>query len=152
MQKVAQNWLVLTVSGSAFYLGLDSFLGELPILLFTLIGGVVADRHDRRRLLTGSQVVQMTCAFVLMALVWAACPHQPHPGALVHRGTAQASAAAYQSLIPQLVPKEHLPNAIALNSIQFNIARVLGPLLAGVTLAAFGSAACFGLNGCRSSR
>ena len=53
MQKVAQNWLVLTLSGSAFYLGLDSFLGELPILLFTLIGGVVADRHNRRHLLMG---------------------------------------------------------------------------------------------------
>jgi MFS family permease len=149
MQKVAQNWLVLTVSGSAFYLGLDSFLGELPILLFTLIGGVVADRHDRRRLLTGSQVVQMTCAFVLMALVWTGVVRISHILALSFiAGTAQAfGGPAYQSLIPQLVPKEHLPNAIALNSIQFNIARVLGPLLAGVTLAAFGSAACFGLNG-----
>ncbi len=69
VQKVAQSWLVLTLTGSAFYLGLDSFLGELPILLFTLIGGVVADRHNRRHLLLGSQYVQMTCAFVLMALV-----------------------------------------------------------------------------------
>src|SRR5688572_10569517 len=55
MQKVAQNWLVLTISGSAFYLGLDSFVGELPILLLTLVGGVIADRHDRRYLLIGSQ-------------------------------------------------------------------------------------------------
>jgi predicted MFS family arabinose efflux permease len=149
MQKVAQSWLVLTVSGSAFYLGLDSFLGELPILLFTLIGGVIADRHDRRRLLMGSQYVQMATAFALMALVYFEVVQIWHIMALSFvAGTAQAfGGPAYQSLIPQLVPTDHLPNAIALNSIQFNIARVIGPLLAGVTLAAFGSAVCFGLNG-----
>lgn len=149
MQKVAQNWLVLTISGSAFYLGLDSFLGELPILLFTLIGGVIADRHDRRYLLMGSQYAQMTTAFILMALVYLDVVQIWHILALSFiTGTAQAfGGPAYQSLIPQLVTTDHLPNAIALNSIQFNIARVLGPLLAGVTLAAFGSAACFGLNG-----
>jgi MFS family permease len=72
MQKVAQNWLVLTLSGSAsaFFLGLDSFLGELPILLFTLIGGVIADRRDRRQLLLTSQYIQMTTAFTLAALVY----------------------------------------------------------------------------------
>src|SRR5262245_59891385 len=72
MQKVAQNWLVLTLAGasSALYLGLDSFLGELPLLVFTLIGGVVADRHDRRRLLLMSQAIQMTAAFTLAALVY----------------------------------------------------------------------------------
>lgn len=149
MQKVAQNWLVLTVSGSAFYLGLDSFLGELPILLFTLIGGVIADRYNRRYLLMASQYVQMTCAFVLMTLVYLDVVRIWHVLALSFiSGTAQSfGGPAYQSLIPQLVTKEHLPNAIALNSIQFNIARVVGPLLAGVALAAFGSAACFGLNG-----
>src|SRR5215218_3697460 len=72
MQKVAQNWLVLTLAGSssAFFLGLDSFLGELPILLLTLLGGVIADRHDRRRLLLSSQYVQMSTAFTLAALVY----------------------------------------------------------------------------------
>src|SRR3990170_33092 len=72
MQKVAQSWLVLTIAGSssAFFLGLDSFLGEAPILLLTLIGGVVADRYDRRHLLIASQCVQMTAAFTLAALVY----------------------------------------------------------------------------------
>src|SRR5688500_3941982 len=72
MQKVAQSWLVLTLTGasSAFYLGLDSFLGELPLLVFTLIGGVVADRYDRRRLLLMSQAIQMAAAFTLAALVY----------------------------------------------------------------------------------
>ena len=151
MQKVAQSWLVLTITGpsSAFFLGLDSFLGELPILLFTLIGGVVADRRDRRQLLLSSQYVQMTTAFTLAGLVYMDVIRIWHVLALsVITGLAQAfGGPAHQSLMPSLVPKEHLPNAIAFNSIQFNLARVIGPLLAGAALAAFGMVACFGLNG-----
>jgi MFS family permease len=151
MQKVAQNWLVLTITGpaSAFFLGLDSFLGELPILLLTLIGGVVADRYDRRRLLLASQYVQMTAAFALAALVYFNVVHIWHVLALsVMTGLAQAfGGPAYQSLLPSLVEKEHVPNAIAFNSIQFQLSRVIGSLLAGATFAAFGMVVCFGLNG-----
>jgi MFS family permease len=149
MQRVAQSWLVLTLTGSAFYLGLDQFLGELPILLFTLIGGVIADRHNRRLLLMSSQYVQMGCAFTLMALVYLDVITVWHILAISFvAGVAQAfGGPAYQSLIPDLVPRDHLPNAIALNSIQFNVARVIGPLVAGVTIAVLGAAACFGLNG-----
>jgi MFS family permease len=149
MQRVAQNWLVLTISGSAFYLGLDGFLGELPILLLTLVGGVIADRHDRRYLLIGSQAIQLTCAFMLFALVYFDVVRIWHVLALSFTtGIAQAfGGPAYQSLVPSLVPRRDLPNAIALNSIQFNLSRILGPLIAGVTLAAFGMAVCFGLNG-----
>ena len=151
MQKVAQSWLVLTIAGpsSAFFLGLDSFLGEAPILLFTLVGGVVADRRDRRQLLLMSQYVQMTTAFTLAALVYWDVVRIWHVLTLsVITGMAQAfGGPAHQSLVPSLVDKEHLPNAIALNSIQFNLARVIGPLIAGAALAAFGMAACFGLNG-----
>ncbi len=70
MQSVAENWLVLTLTGSAFFLGLDAFLAQLPIMLFTLIGGVVADRRDRRQLLLASQYVQTATAFALAALVF----------------------------------------------------------------------------------
>jgi MFS family permease len=149
MQKVAQSWLVLDLTNSASYLALDAFLGELPILLFTLIGGVIADRRDRRKLLLASQVVQMTSAFALAILVVGGWVQIGHVLALSFlSGCAQAfGGPAYQSLIPSLVHKEHLPNAIALNSIQFNIARVIGPLLAGVTLHALGSASCFTVNG-----
>ncbi|HAK56176.1 MAG TPA: MFS transporter [Acidobacteria bacterium] len=148
-QRVAQNWLVLTLTGSAFYLGLDSFLGELPVLLFTLIGGVIADRHDRRYLLVGSQCGQMASAFMLAVLVYFDVIQVWHILVLSFvSGCAQAfGGPAYQSLLPALVPKEHLPNAIALNSIQFNLARVIGPLIAGVALTTLGFAACFGLNG-----
>ena len=151
MQKVAQNWLVLTLAGSssAFFLGLDSFLGELPILLFTLVGGVIADRHDRRRLLLMSQYIQMTAAFTLAALVyfnriqiWQVLTLS------VITGLAQAfGGPAHQTLMPSLESKEDVPNAIAFNSLQYNLARVIGPLLAGAALGAFGMAACFGLNG-----
>jgi MFS family permease len=151
MQKVAQSWLVLTITGpaSAFFLGLDSFLGELPILLFTLIGGVIADRHDRRRLLLMSQYIQMTTAFTLAALVGFGAVRIWHVLALsVVTGLAQAfGGPAHQSLLPSLVGKQDVPNAIAFNSIQFNLARVLGPFLSGKALAAYGIAACFALNG-----
>jgi MFS family permease len=151
MQKVAQNWLVLTIGGSPFWLGLDAFVGELPILLLTLVGGVIADRHDRRWLLIGSQVVQATCAFVLAALVFRGAEHVPIYAVLALSfctGIAQAfGGPAYQSLLPALVPREDLPNAVALNSIQFNLSRILGPLVASVTLAAAGLTVCFFLNG-----
>ena len=148
MQKIAQNWLVLSLTGSAWYLGLDSFLGELPILLFTLVGGVVADRYNRRVLLISSQVVQLTSAALLATLVYLDVVRIWHVLLLsCTTGLAQAfGGPAYQSLIPSLVPKKDLPNAIALNSIQFNLSRVLGPVLAGLALASVGIAACFGLN------
>jgi MFS family permease len=149
MEKVAQSWVVLDLTNSSFYLGLDDFLGQLPILLFTLIGGVIADRHDRRRLLVGSQFVQMATAFTLAALVFQGRAQIGHILALSFAtGMAQAfGGPAYQAMIPSLVNKKDLPNAIALNSIQFNLARVFGPLLAGVTMAAMGPAFCFSLNG-----
>ena len=151
MQKVAQNWLVLSLTGasSAFFLGLDSFLGELPILLLTLVGGVVADRRDRRYLLLTSQCIQMATALTLATLVYFDVVRIWHVLALsAMTGLAQAfGGPAYQSLIPSLVEKRDLPNAIAFNSIQFNLARVIGPLIAGAALAAFGMAVCFGLNG-----
>jgi len=151
MQRVTQSWLVLTLAGSssAFFLGLDSFLGEAPILFFTLIGGVIADRRDRRQLLLMSQYVQMATAFTLAALVYWDVIQIWHVLTLsVITGVAQAfGGPAYQSLVPSLIDKQHLPNAIALNSIQFNLARVIGPLIAGAALTAFGMAICFGLNG-----
>jgi MFS family permease len=162
MQSVAQNWLVLTLTGSAFFLGLDAFLGQLPIMLFTLVGGVVADRRDRRRVLLLSQYVQMTSAFTLAVLVFLRVVH-PASGGVGQvvsmtvwyvlglsfvNGCAQAfGGPAYQSLVPSLVDKKDLPNAIALNSIQFNLARIIGPLLAGVARATLGTVFCFTMNG-----
>jgi MFS family permease len=123
MQKLAQSWLVLDLSKSPFLLGLDAFLGEIPIFLFSLLGGVVADRVDRRRILLYSQIVQMACAFVLAALIGLGVVRVWHILVLSFvTGLAQAfGGPAYQALIPTLVKTEDLSNAIALNSIQFNL-------------------------------
>jgi MFS family permease len=139
MQIVAQNWLVLSLTNSAFFLGLDAFLQQLPIILFTLIGGVFADRYDRRRTLLASQYIQMATSGTLALLMYFHVVQVWHILVLSSvTGLAQAfGGPAYQSLIPSLVDKKDLPNAVALNSIQFNVARVLGPLLFAATLAAF---------------
>ncbi len=149
MQAVAQNWLILTLTGSAFYLGLAAFLQEAPFLVFSLFGGVLADRVDRRRILLGSPVIQLSSAFLLAALVatgWVRVWHSLVLSAAV--GLAQSfGGPAYQALVPNLVDREDLPNAVALNSIQFNLARVIGPVLGGWAFYALGAAACFALNG-----
>jgi MFS family permease len=151
MQKVAEAWLIVTMTGSrsAFFLGLDSFFGELPLLLLTMIGGLLADRRDRRHMILTSQSIQMLAALVLAVLIYTRHIHIGYVLALSFiAGCVRAfGGPAYQTLIPTLVDREHLPNAIALNSIQFNLARVIGPFVAGATLAAFGMVACFGLNG-----
>jgi MFS family permease len=149
MQQYAQALLVFQLTQSKFYLGLDAFLAQLPILLFMLIGGVIADRHDRRRLLTGSQYVQATSAFLLAALVWSGQVTVAFVLALSFvTGLGQAfGGPAYQSMIPSLVPRRDLPNAIALNSTQFNLSRVLGPGVGAAVLATIGAAWCFAVNG-----
>ena len=119
MQSLAENWLVLALTGSATFLGLDAFLQQLPIMLFTLIGGVLADRLDRRRTLLMSQYVQITTAVTLAFLVYFGYIRVWHILMLSFvTGCAQAfGGPAYQSLIPSLVDKRDLTNAIALNSI-----------------------------------
>jgi predicted MFS family arabinose efflux permease len=148
MQKLAQSWLVFKITDSAWWLGLDAFLGEIPIFLFSMFGGVVADRLDRRKILVVSQLVQMVCA-VLLAIIFGTGIVQVWMILALSfvTGTAQAfGGPAYQALIPTLVKKEDLQNAIAMNSIQFNVARVIGPTLGGVALAKLGAVWCFGLN------
>lgn len=148
MQNLAQSWLVYELTKSAWYLGLDAFLGQIPIFLFSMLGGVVADRKDRRKILVVSQLVQMTCAILLACLVGFGAVEVWHVLLLSFVvGTAQAfGGPAYQAMIPSLVQKEDLQNAIAMNSIQFNVARVIGPTIGGVTLSTFGATWCFGLN------
>jgi predicted MFS family arabinose efflux permease len=148
MQIVAQGWLVYRLSHSAFLLALDQFLGGIPIFAFSLIGGVVADRIERRRILLMSQYVQMACAGLLTLLVATGQVHVWHILCLSFiAGLAQAfGGPAYQALIPTLVERDDMPNAIALNSIQFNLAVTVGPALAGQALAKLGETSCFGLN------
>ena len=148
MQRFAQQWLIYDLTGSAFYLGLDMFVGNVPLLLFTLIGGVTADRYDRRHMLMASQILQMICALILTVLVFTETVRLPYILVLSFTtGLAQAfGGPAFQSLIPALVPRKTLPNAVALNSIQFNLAQSVGPLIGGLVFTTLGLVACFGIN------
>jgi MFS family permease len=148
MQSLAFSWLVLVLTNSAFYLGLVGALQTLPVLLFSLLGGVVADHTSKLRLLFLTQTVLMLLALVLGILVevkviqvWMLC-------VLVFlSGTAMAfDIPVRQSFIVDLVGKPDLPNAIALNSTLFNATRFLGPALGGVVIAWVGMANCFFLN------
>ena len=151
MQEVAQNWLVLQLTNSPFLLGLDAFLGDIPIFLFSLFGGVLADRVDRRYILIGSQVVQMISAAALAVMIWTGFITKDTIWVVLALsfvvGTAQSfGGPAYSALVPSLVEKEDVPNAIALNYIQFNLARVIGPVVGGLAMKYAGAAWCFGLN------
>jgi predicted MFS family arabinose efflux permease len=148
MQIVAQSWLIYRLSHSSRLLALDQFLGGIPIFLFSIIGGVVADRTERRKILLVSQVIQMASAATLTILVTFGLTHVwPILCLSFLSGLAQAfGGPAYLSLIPTLVDREDMPNAIALNSIQFNLAVTVGPALGGLTLARLGETWCFGLN------
>ena len=147
--QVAESWYIYQQTSSATLLGLTAFLNGLPILMFSVFGGVLADRMDRRYLLIGSQILQMVAAFVLAILfflerieVW----HILFTAFLA--GVGQAfGGPAYQAMIPSLVPKKHLPNAIALISIQFNLAGTLGRPIGGWAFKYFGPARCFLING-----
>jgi MFS family permease len=148
MQLVAQAWLIYRLSHSTFLLALDPVLNTIPIFLFSLIGGVVADRVERRHVLSGSQYIQMSCALFLTVML---AFHKIHVWHMLTcsliSGFAQAfGGPAYSALIPTLVEKEDMPNAIALNSMQFNAAVVLGPAISAPVLAKFGEVWCFGLN------
>lgn len=148
MQQVAQAWIVLSLTGSAFFLGVDTFLATLPMILFSLVGGVFADRFDRRRLLLLSQVGQMVTALVLMLLLWFDVVEVWMIFAISFvTGSVQSfGGPAYQALLPALVKRDEIQKAIAMNSTQFNLARMIGPVLAGLALSSLGAVWCFGLN------
>ena len=149
MQTVAQGWVVLSMTNSPFLLGVDGFLATGPMLVFSLFGGVVADRMERKRIMLWSQYLQMTFAFILAALIFSDGVKVWHIFLLSFlTGSAQSfSGPAYISLLPLLVKREDVPNAIAMNSMQFNLARVIGPIIAGIALATVGAAMCFAVNG-----
>ncbi len=148
MQTLAQGWLVLELTNSAFWVGLVSFLGSLPIVLFTLPAGVYVDRSHKRRVITICQALMLVQALVLTTLT-ALHRIEAWQVALlaVFLGCLQAiEIPARQSFFVELVDREDLTNAIALNSSAFNATRIIGPAVAGVLVARVGMAWCFGLN------
>jgi MFS family permease len=149
MQNIAQGWLVLQLTNSAFWLGVVGFSSSIPILLFALIGGVIADHMNKRKLLMITQSAMMVFAFIMSALAFFKVI-TVHEIVLLALGTGIAmslNTPSYQALMPQLVPREDLTNAIAINSAQFNMSRVLGPTLGGIAMAVVGVAGNFFLNG-----
>ncbi len=149
MQNVAQGWLVLTLTNSAFWLGVVGFAGSIPFLFVTLFGGVIADRVNKRRLLLVTQTVMMILAFLLAGFTYFHKINVWGVAAIAFgNGVAMAmNAPSYQALVPRLVKREDLTNAIALNSAQFNMSRILGPTLGGYAMVLFGVAGNFFLNG-----
>ena len=149
MQVTAQGYLVYTLTGSAKWLGLVGFAAGVPSWLFTLYGGVIADRIHRRTMLIITQLVMMVLAFILTSLVYWNVVEPWHIVVLAFLlGIANAfDAPARQSFVVELVDREDLTNAIAINSTMFNLATVVGPAVAGLTYAAFGAAMCFAING-----
>ena len=153
MQDVAQKWLVWELTGSARWLGIVSGANAIPFVVFAVWGGQIADRYSRRAILVWTQTVAMLLAFVLMVL---ASHYSPVPLAAWHIVVVSALSGivnafnmpAQQAFVTDMVhERAALSNAIALNSLRFNIARVLGPVLAGVALVRFGAVSCFALNG-----
>ena len=149
MQSTAQGYLIYQITHSPAYLGMVGFVGGAPSLLFTLFGGVIADRLPRRRLLVITQTSMMILAFILATLTFT---HMVRPWHIIILafllGVANAfDAPARTSFVLELVDRETMTNAIALNSTMFNIATVVGPSVAGLTYAAIGPAWCFTLNG-----
>jgi MFS family permease len=149
MQITAQGFLVYELTRSTVYLGFVSFAAGIPPWLFALYGGVIADRVSRRSLLIVTQTAMMLLAFVLAGLTFAHLVRPWHIVALAFGlGMANAfDAPARQAFVVELVARENLTNAIALNSTMFNIGTTIGPAAAGLLYAAVGPAWCFALNG-----
>jgi MFS family permease len=149
MQNVAQGWLVLELTNSSFWLGMVGFASSIPFLVFTLFGGVIADRVNKRHLLLTTQTIMMLLAFLLAGITYFRVISIRSLVAIAFlNGIAMAlNAPSYQALVPQLVRRSDLPNAVALNAAQFNMSRVIGPTLGGYAMAILGIAGNFFLNG-----
>ena len=148
MQQVAQPWVVLSLTNSAFWVGLDGFAMNAPGWIFTLFGGVLADRYDRRKTVLLFQAIQFLCVVTMVILlvvgwlkVWMIVTISFMVGL-----TDSLSMPSFQSIMPSLVEKKEIGKAVSLNSTQFNLSRILGPAIAGIVIVRFGAIVCFSAN------
>ncbi|MBZ5675060.1 MAG: MFS transporter [Acidobacteriia bacterium] len=144
-QQVAEPWLLLSLGASPFLVGLDAFALSAPTLLLTLVGGVLADRADRRRVIATFQSAQMLCPTLLVGLLLTGTvrPWIVIVLSLVVGATDALSMPSFQTILPSIVERTQIPSGLALNSTQFNLSRILGPSLAGVLMASVGAVGCF---------
>ncbi|HEY6394349.1 MAG TPA: MFS transporter, partial [Candidatus Binataceae bacterium] len=149
MQSVAQAWLVLKLTNSSLMLGVVAFAGYMPIVLTALFAGVVVDYVDRRRLIIAAQILLMMSAFVLSAITWAGVVRVEYVIMLAALNGLVSSfdMPGRQAFVVEMVGREDLPNAIAMNSMIFNGARMVGPAVAGLLIAVIGLSGCFFING-----
>ncbi|MGC9945887.1 MAG: MFS transporter [Bryobacteraceae bacterium] len=149
MQNVAQAWLVYRLTGSSVQLGLVSFANQIPVFLMAPVGGIVADRFRRRRVVIGTQTASMLLALALAGLTLTHTVHIWHIFVLsALLGVVNAfDIPARQAFFVEMVGREDLINAIALNSSMFNASRAVGPAVAGILVAAIGEGWCFFANG-----
>lgn len=148
IQSTAQSWLIYKLTGSSFLLGLVAFATYIPVFALSLIGGVVADRFSKRDIILIAQLVFMVLAFVLGVLVASGAVATWHIMllALLYGVVMAFDGPARQSYVLELTGRRHLVNAIALNSVAFNSARIVGPSLAALLISAMGMAGCFFVN------
>ena len=154
MQTVAQGWLVRELTASTALIGFVSFASSFPQIAFSLFGGVSADLFNRRKMLIGTQMVHLCCAAGLGALVlmrdlnlWAGLTIRSLIAITFIGGLSSTLATpAFQALILDLVGREDLPSAVALNSAQFNLSRIIGPTIGGLLFGVTGIAGCYFLN------
>lgn len=150
MQAVAQGWLVVSLTSSELYVGLVGFFAMIPSLLLSLVGGILADRLDRRKLLMTTQVISAVLVAVLAALVHTGRVQLWHIMAISFgTGTMIAlNSSSWQAIVPDIVGRKNLLNAIALNSAQFNLTRTVGPTVAGLLIGYVGIAGAYYFNAC----
>ncbi|HQP92317.1 MAG TPA: MFS transporter, partial [Candidatus Omnitrophota bacterium] len=148
IQSIAQSWLVFRLTKSAFLLGLVGFLGSLPVALFSIIAGVLVDRAVKRNMLIVTQASLMILALVLGILIQLDMVRVWHIMVIAFLSgfVFSIDAPVRQSMVVDLAGKQHLFNAITLNSAAFNSARLIGPAIGGVLIAAIGMAGCFYVN------
>jgi MFS family permease len=144
-QQVAEPWLLLSLGASPFLIGLDSFATDAPVWLLTLVGGALADRADRRRIIAGFQSLQMLCptAIVILLITGRVRPWIIIALSAVVGVTDALSMPSFQSIVPSIVEREEIGTGLALNATQFNLSRILGPSIAGVLMSTVGATACF---------
>src|SRR5437762_3878096 len=149
MQNTAQGWLVYQLTGSKILLGVVAAVGSTPLMLFSVLGGSVADRHSKRRIVLCTQFSMMLIAFVFAALIWSGAIRIWHILLLAALGGLAMAfdMPARQAFMIEMTSREDLMNAVSLNSSVVNGARVVGPSAAGFVIAHVGMAMCFFLNG-----
>lgn len=144
-QQVAQPWLLLSLGASSFLVGLDSFAMSAPVWVLTLVGGILADRADRRHVITWFQSAQMLCPIIIVGLLIA---HAVQPWMIITLSlvvgiTDALSMPSFSSIVPSIVERRQIGAGLALNSTQFNLSRIIGPALAGILMATVGAIGCF---------